>query len=405
MMIKQFLFFILGCSVAKPVHHAYWFSDVHLDDHYHEGAPNKCWIGTSTGMKCCRVYDIPLKGSQKASKWGDYNCDSPKLLLDSLMNATKRILFPQYPPSLVIQTGDLVDHHDIAQDFSHNTHEIDLCTSSFQSLSKTIPYVMVIGNHDTWPVDQLGTPDEHGSTPLTRHLWSVWSSLKPFQNFSSETKTKFLEGGYYSFDFLNIRMIVINSLYDDNHNLLIKRVKNAANQSTWLESELKQAKNLKKRVWLFGHIAPGNGEADPSYTQYLTLLSSRYSVQAQFFGHTHLDSVVLYPSGHYGMVMPSVLPDKHDPSVRIVTFDENGIILDWVTYSLSLQDLKKEEIVLKRVSRASEIFGSLLNVSNWYVKNRENESTIEEFWRWHYVGSPPVAPFSKKKDEFQSIQI
>lgn len=405
--------FVALSSASSPekIYHAYWFSDLHLDNHYEEGAPDKCWIGTSSGMKCCRAYDIPVKGSHKASRWGDYSCDTPKLLLHTMMDVTKTLLFPDFPPSLIIQTGDLVDHHDVAQDFPHNMHEVDECTNAFRllGLKQEVPVVMVIGNHDTWPVDQLGTPEpeKDGSTKLTRHLWSVWSSFEPFASFDSAKHQDFLKGGYYSFDlFDKIHIIVTNSLYDDDHNILIGKIANPVNQTSWLEESIQQAAKDNKTIWLMGHIPPGNGEADRRYTDLLINLTSTYPIQNQFFGHTHLDSFTLYPTNNYAMIMPSVLPENHDPAVRILSFYANGSLVDWTTYALSFDALiQNDTIQLKKVWTASTVLGSSLNVSEWYTKALTNDSIVQDFWYWHHVGNPPRASMEEMRSTLQAIKL
>jgi len=393
-------------ATPTKLSYAYWFSDLHLDDHYHPGAPDQCWPGTSSGMKCCRVYDIPLKGSKPASKWGDYGCDAPKLLVKTLMDATKDQLFPTFPPDLLIQTGDLVDHHDIAQDFSHNMNEIDIATSALETLDVK-DQIFVIGNHDTWPVDQLGTPDG-GSTKLTDYLWGRWSAwLPPHQ------KKNFLEGGYYQRDLgPTLRVIVINSLYDDDHNLLITKAKDPGSQTTWLEEALKTAQKDAKKVWILGHIPPGNGEADISYTKFLKDLTTTYKdiILGQFFGHTHLDSFALYPphaSGSpYAMIMPSVVPDHHDPTVRVVAYQEDGTIVDFHTFSLNLTHLvKTEEAALEKVWTGSEVLGPTLDVGAWWTKTLQAPSMMEEFWSWHHVGQPPSASQGEIRAALEAMAI
>jgi len=406
-MRRVFFLFVLAPSVLAQVHHAYWFSDLHLDNHYTEGAPDKCWVGTSSGMKCCRAYDIPLEGSKPASRWGDYACDTPALLIHTLMNATRDLLFPDFPPTLIVQTGDLVDHHDVAQDFSHNMHEVDECTNALKALGVNVPFTMVIGNHDSWPVDQLGEPGEDGSTRLTRHLWSVWSPLDPFASFDGTARQDFLKGGYYTFDLTpDLRLIVTNSLYDDDHNILIGNVTNPANQTTWLEDAIQTGVEDHKSLWLLGHIPPGNGEADGRYTTLLKTLTDRYPIQAQFFGHTHLDSFVLYPSGDYAMIMPSVLPEKHGPAVRVVSFYANGTLVDWATYALSLDALVQNDTVrLDKVWTASNVLGPALNVSAWYTAALTNDSLVQDFWRWHHVGNPPPASLAEMRLTLESIKV
>ena len=63
-------------SVGRFLH----LTDVHYDLLYEPGSPTKCVLG-STGLGCCHKHDLPLKNSTKASKWGDYNCDTSRLFL------------------------------------------------------------------------------------------------------------------------------------------------------------------------------------------------------------------------------------------------------------------------------------------------------------------------------------
>lgn len=389
--------------------HAYWFSDLHLDDHYYPGAPTKCLGGTSTGMKCCRIYDLPAKGAHKASQWGDYACDTPRLLIHTLMNATREMLFPSHPPSAILQTGDLVDHHDLFQDFSHNMHEVDICTTALESLGD-YPKIMVIGNHDTWPVDTLGLPStKDNSTALTHYLLSRWSSFAPFSTFAVDQRQEFLEGGFYTYDLTpSLRLLVTNSLYDDNHNLLIAKVKDPAGQTTWLEAALAQARAQGENVWLFGHIPPGNGEADPAYTSLLIKLSGAYKdvIKGQFFGHTHLDSFVLYPSGSYAMIMPSVVPDNHGPTVRRLTYKEDGTLEDWVTYGLSLDGLiVNSTVVLQELWRASTVLGPSLDVEGWYQRALTNRTVLKDWWWWHHAGNPPPASLERMGAALKAIKL
>lgn len=332
-------------SLATP-RNIYWVSDIHLDNHYHAGSPDRCIFFGQLGTRCCRpVYDLPVAGSHPASPWGDYHCDSPETLVRYVFNQTAS-LFPIYPPSFILQTGDLVDHHDILQDFSHNMHEVGMATSYLAELASKAEtgLIMTIGNHDTWPVDQLGPPS-HGSTKLTRSLWSMWQRFIP-----EGQKANFLEGGYYVYPLSEtLLMIVLNNLYDDNHNLLIGLGKKGdpGNQDSWLETQLKDARANGKRVWLVGHIPPNTGEADVIYRNLLSNLSSTYRdvIRGQLFGHTHTDSFVVYTdeSFHpfsFALVNPSLLPDLHDPSVRILTYDDfTGDILDYQQFYLNLTSL------------------------------------------------------------------
>ena len=65
-------------------------SDIHYDTHYYPGSPNKCVIGTKIGSGCCRKSSIGIKGYNKSSQWGDFNCDLPLLTVNSTFDWINR---------------------------------------------------------------------------------------------------------------------------------------------------------------------------------------------------------------------------------------------------------------------------------------------------------------------------
>src|SRR3989344_984504 len=86
MNMNWFLFFVLSfltLSTAQSGHFLH-ITDIHFDPEYAVGAPTMCQI---PDMRCCRTTSIPkpLNSSVKASKWGEYTCDSPFLLIDQTM--------------------------------------------------------------------------------------------------------------------------------------------------------------------------------------------------------------------------------------------------------------------------------------------------------------------------------
>ena len=59
-------------------------SDLHIDFKYQEGTPTKCNFPI-----CCRdngPEDFTFADSPLAQKWGDYNCDSPHITLQSMFD-------------------------------------------------------------------------------------------------------------------------------------------------------------------------------------------------------------------------------------------------------------------------------------------------------------------------------
>lgn len=58
---------------------------------------------------------------------------------------------------------------------------------------------------------------------------------------------------------------------------------------SWLIKELQDAEDKLERVWIIGHIAPGDNTCFHDYANYYNQIVDRYAhiISAQFFGHTH----------------------------------------------------------------------------------------------------------------------
>lgn len=381
------LFLCLPSAFATQ-RHVYWFSDMHLDDEYRPGAPDLCALDSNVGITCCRWYDFSIHGSHPASGWGDYHCDSPLKMVDLFMNLTKSDLFPVYEPHTVLFTGDIVDHHDVFQSFSHNMHEVDMGTNRIRDLnvSRTI---MVIGNHDTWPIDQV-------NSHLTRRLLNSWGQWIPHNQVHD-----FLKGGYYVVQVTGrLRVIVMNNLYDDTYDIAIGKAKDPGNQTSWLEASLLEAKAQGQNVWLVGHIPPNTGEADVRYRHLLGEMTKKYGdiIAGQLFGHTHRDSFFLYIDGNQtygsGLITPSIVPDRHDPSLRILTFDDESLeLLSYKVYIMNLTNLirdNKAELTLLYDARESYGLPDLTtsSLTSLWENLKTNDSLAKVYMENFYVGSP-----------------
>ena len=383
------IFFLCLPSVFATQRHVYWFSDMHLDNEYRPGAPDLCALDSKVGITCCRWYNLPIHGSHPASGWGDYHCDSPPKMVSLLMNLTKSDLFPLYEPHTLLFTGDIVDHHDVLQSFSHNMHEVEMGTNRIRDLNVSHT-IMVIGNHDTWPIDQV-------NSHLTHHLLGYWGQWIP-----SEQVHDFLEGGYYVVQVTpGLRAIVMNNLYDDTHDIVIGKAKNPGNQTSWLEASLLEAKAQGQKVWLVGHIPPNTGEADVRYRHILGEMTKKYGdiIVGQLFGHTHRDSFFLYlnSSGETygsGLITPSIVPDRHDPSLRILTFDDETLtLLNYQVYIMNLTTLIQEDKAeLTLLYDACETYGlddlTTPSMTSLWETLKTNHSLAEVYLKNFYVGSP-----------------
>jgi sphingomyelin phosphodiesterase len=59
---------------------------------------------------------------------------------------------------------------------------------------------------------------------------------------------------------------------------------------------LQESEDLNERVWIIGHIAPGDNTCFHDYSNYYYQIVDRYShvIAAQFFGHTHKYELFIY---------------------------------------------------------------------------------------------------------------
>lgn len=117
-----------------------------------------------------------------------------------------------------------------------------------------------------------------------------------------------------------------------------------------------QSARENKKVWIIGHIFPGNGEARDDYSSSYNKLMTKYNktVLGQFFGHSHHDeftftnydislstptpSSVIY-------IAPSITPQSvQNPSARIYVYNRTSFeVLDMITYYIDLEEANRIE--------------------------------------------------------------
>ena len=331
-MFKSLMFLTIAAIVntasAKVNNFFVHITDAHVDMQYKPGSAANCLVGDKLGTHCCREYSIPIKPYRKANQWGDYNCDSPPLLVNKTIEWISKM---DPPPDFIIYTGDSPGHHDITQTVKKNWNAINFVTEQLYRFKRVYPN---IGNHDTWPVDQLlPPPNNHYLTSFLAKIWSPWVNDTNLANY-----------GYYSIMISQdppVKLISLNTLYFDKHNLLIKHSSdNIGNQWSWFEKELQLSDQANQTIWLIGHVYPGNGEAMTVYTEAMISLMQKYSdlIRYQFWGHSHDDFHFVYPNKTgSGWVTPSIMPDDHFPAFRVYEYDPTTMtILNYIQYTANL---------------------------------------------------------------------
>lgn len=345
-------------------------TDIHYDPLYSINSPTKCFLG-NTGLGCCHKYDIPLKNSHKASKWGDYNCDLSYTFLDSTFKWIKKEFYNS--TQFIIYTGDSAGHHDFSNSLSVVKKSIRDIHNLFTDYLPNKPVFNNLGNHDTFPIDQT---QKYIYKHLLNYIADTWS-YKLHLNDMADINVR--KGGYYSYDIHNsTKIISFNSIFYDNNNIF-KNKKNLENdpQILWLQNELLIARLNEQKVWFISHIFPSAGESTKEYNHVMKKIFYNFKdiIIHQWWGHSHNDQFIIYrndndTSNNYyscGMITPSLMPDKRFPSFRIYDYDPLTFkLIDYTQYYANLT-----EIILTNnfEFKKQYSFRELYNLSNMDCKN------------------------------------
>ena len=383
-----YLYLFSSCYSIKNILH---ISDIHLDTRYYIGGVDNCVLG-STGMGCCRKYDIPLEPYDYASEWGNYNCDAPI----KLVNETLKWIKDNIHVDKIIYTGDSVDHHDITQTVGRNLEEINVVYSLFNEYFSDKQLFHTLGNHDTYPIDQ--------SIP---YIYSKFLNKLNDLNFlygglDTQNYTILNGGFFYNYLKLNngkrIKIISFNTMYYDNTNLFVRFNKNKdyKGQWKWLDNELNNAEINDEKVWLLLHIPPSNSKGDEIYKEKLISYLSKYqdTISATFSGHIHSDNFKIYFDSigdlvGYGMIPSSIVPNQINPSFRIIEYDEmNGKLLNYKQYNADLMDtIKNNKIEYKIAYDFCDLYGvddiSKESYLQIYHKMRMNNSILTNYYTYN----------------------
>lgn len=386
MMILVFLLTYINLNQALSVGTFLQITDIHFDQYYTPGSSANCYFG-STGLGCCRRLSISKEPYRTASKWGDYNCDLPLLFVnESFRWISSNIKTPDF----IIWNGDSVDHHDITQTLNSNIEEINIITKLFSEYFNQIAIVPMIGNHDTYPIDQVYY--NFNETELSYELSVVWKDMIP-----QEQLYTFSYGGYYTVNLTsNVSLMIINSLLYDNNNIYSYLVDDPSNQKQWINQTLNRLRNEHKRVWIAGHIPLNSVECNETFSKWFYDICIEYSdiIQYQFWGHTHDDYYYLImdnenPVGfHY--VSPSLTADWRFSSFREYLYDRETMqILDYSHYVANLTDIiinNKIDYTLEYMAKQNYMIKSFDpdGYYDFYQRLNKNDTLFQSYYS-HYT--------------------
>jgi sphingomyelin phosphodiesterase len=285
------------------------------------------------------------EGEERAGFWGyPGRCDIPLHTLDLFVEEiTQRI-----KPDFIIFTGDNPPHNP----WNDNGDEIYNITTIFVDLllnkyNYTNPVFPVLGNHEEYTADLYNPFDmkrELGFLKRMGEIFTKWLSPEEFQHFSNY--------GYYTSKYLetNLRIIALNCFLCDVLNFfLIKDPTDPAKQFEWLESVLRAAERDGEKVFLIGHIPPGDSTYLSECSKRYNALTDRFShiIRGHFYGHTHYDEFRVInqyfnstvPAGIIFTAPSLTSYSFQHPSFRIYEMDEESkLLLDFHQYRMNLTE-------------------------------------------------------------------
>lgn len=162
-----------------------------------------------------------------------------------------------------INAGDLVDH-------GQTMKEWQAWFQNGQNVLKKLPFVPVVGNHETY------TPKGEFSMP---HYFTTQFSLP-------ENGPEQLKEQVYSFDYGNVHFVVLDSQFGEERKFVPDSMER---QKAWLERDLAAAKQPWKVVII--HRAPyhnRSGEDKPNRTAAFAPIFESGNVDVVFTAHDHV---------------------------------------------------------------------------------------------------------------------
>ena len=129
--------------------------------------------------------------------------------------------------------------------------------------------------------------------------------------------------------------------------------------------------------------------------QFISYLSKyKDTIVATFSGHIHSDNFKLYFDGigdlvGFGTISSSIMPDKINPSFRVIEYDRaDGALLNYKQYSSDLNNTIKSGVLDYKVNYD---FCKLYGVGNFskesflqiYHNMRMNNSILDKYWTYN----------------------
>jgi len=316
-------------------------ADPHVDLDYQEGSNAFC-----DQPLCCRAeFGQPTDPTKAAQYWGTNGpCDVPLRTFRQFLNFTSK----KFDIDMIVWTGDNIAHdiwHQTQANQTLNTYDL---TEEILNFFPDVPAYPMFGNHEPYPADQFDTTGKTSAwlTEELAEMWAPWLDEKAVETFR--------ENSYYSMvnPEFNVKFIALNTQACDTSDFfLLRDPSDPMHQLEWLRNELYESEAKNQKVFILGHIPPGDGGCYDQWSSRLRALVDRFTntIRAHFFGHTHHDHFQIFrshaddtPVG-VAMMAPAFTTFSYiKPSFRIIEVDaETHVPLNYYQYRLDLDKANK----------------------------------------------------------------
>ncbi|GAA5814946.1 hypothetical protein MFLAVUS_008449 [Mucor flavus] len=397
-------------------------SDWHVDPEYEEGMETQC----DKPICCRREYTDSKNIVKKASRWGEFECDSPLSLIESMLEYIPKAISNT---SFAILTGDIPPHEvwdtlpvskaQLIQDASYALLHAHF-DSPFFINSKLYP---AIGNHESAPTNLFPLKDSRlpgGKTHEDLNMKWLYTAL--VENWKGWIDSRYLpsvhknSGSYVSHPLPGLKLISINTNFCYNLNWWLYQnpiQKDPNGVLAWLISHLQKAEDAKQKVWIIGHTPPGDSACFHDYSNYFYQIVNRYAphvIAGQFYGHTHRDEFQIFYRGDsqeaedaisIAYLAPSITPFPNlNPGFRSYSVDTGTFeVTDSHTFIADLNQsiIWDKELNWHKEYSAQELYQSSdnkfkpLSPSWWHTVSEEmelNDNTFDLYWFNRYKQSP-----------------
>ena len=237
-------------SLTKPekIFKFWQIADVHYDKYYSQSG---------------EILDFCHQSEEEsgiAGKFGEYQCETSRDLLESALKAMQRI---NPNPDFILSTGDSSPHWKKPDypDWSYIYQSESFITDKILEYFPNTTIIPVMGNHDAYQPDNFtyNDPAHYKNTSMYRtHQYIDFLNGSGWKKFIPQGKAQddFAFCGYHvrHLPELNLDVIAMNT------NLYYRtriRDLNPCEQFFWVADRLSEAKEKKRKVIITGHVPPG----------------------------------------------------------------------------------------------------------------------------------------------------